>query len=333
MMPGSKALRLLQLGEEATKGTAVPATTIWRGEGVLHDRREVVFPKENVGIMGGTTRSYISKQWSEIPFDSVEATFEQLPYPLEAGVAEETPTQDGTGSGYVYAYVVPETAQNVHRTYTIEGGDDQQAEEFAYAFVKHLNLAGEGQGALFMMSDWLGKSAADSTFTPALSIPSVSEIMVNSAKLYIDAIGGTIGTTEVSNTLLGLNLDHVTGLKEYWTADGSLEFSLTKWGDEEDITCMLKYEHNASAVAEKAFYRAGTPRQFRLLFEGADLATPGTYSKKTLQIDFAGVYEDWSPLGDYEGNNVVEANVRIRYDETAALKLEYLIVNELSALP
>lgn len=332
-MPGSRGLRLLQIGKEVTPGTAVAATTIWRGEGVIKDNREVTFPKESVGILGGTTRSYIAKAWSELAFEEVEATFEQLPYLLEAGVAVETPTQDGTGSGYVYAYNAPVTAQNTHRTYTIEGGDDQQAEEFAYGFVNHLNLAGEGQGALMMSADWIGRQAANSTFTGALSIPAVKEIMVNSARLYIDEPGGTVGTTEVSDTLLKIDFDHVTGLKEYYAVDGSDDFSLTKFTSDEEIVMKLTYEHNASAVAEKAKYRAGTVRLFRLLFEGPALATPGSYTNKTLQIDCAGIYEDWAGLGDYEGNDVVEATVRVRYSPTDALKLEYTIVNELTALP
>ena len=95
----------------------------------------------------------------------------------------------------------------------------------------------------------------------------------------------------------------------------------------------MTYEHNASAVAQKALYRAGTPRQFRLKFTGSALSDTGVYAVKTMIIDLAGVYEDWSALDDNDGNDVVEATVRCRYDATATLKAQIVIVNELATLP
>ena len=77
-MAGSRALRKLQLGQEGTAGTAVAATAIWRGMGTIHDIREVVFPEEDVGYIGGTDRSYIARYWSELSMPEVEATFEQI---------------------------------------------------------------------------------------------------------------------------------------------------------------------------------------------------------------------------------------------------------------
>ena len=333
-MAGSRALRKLQLGKESTKGTPVAATTIWRGMGVIKDNREVMFPEEDVGILGGTDRSYIARYWSELAMPAVESTFEQIPYIFTAGVEGlTTGSADTGGSGYIYQYDAPTTAQNTTTTYTIEGGDDQQAEEFDYAFVKHFNLSGDGQGALMMSADWTGRVTTNSTFTGSLSIPSVEEIIVNKATLYIDNAGGTIGTTTVSNTLFGLDFDYTTGLQEYWAVDGSLDFSLTKFTTD-DIVLTATYEHNASAVSEKAKYRDGDVRLVRLKFEGSALTTAGTtYTYKTLILDMAGVYEDWSELQDQDGNDVVTATLRVRYSETDSFKFQAVVVNENATLP
>ena len=332
-MAGSRALRKLQFGKETTAGTAVAATTIWRGMGVIKDQREIIFPQEDVGILGGTTRAYEARYWAELSMDSVEGTFEQLPYIFEAGVAAEAATQDGAGSDYIYAYVAPTTAQNTINTYTWEGGDDQQAEEYDYAFVQSFNLSGEAQGALMMSAEWYGRVVSNATFTGALTIPAVEEILVNSGKLYIDEASGTIGDTEVSSTLFGIDLSWNTGLSAFWAVDGSKDFNLTKFTSDE-IILNVTYEHNASAVTEKAKYRDQSVRLVRLLFEGSDFGTAGTvYSKHTMIIDLAGVYEDWSALEDTDGNDTVTATLRCRYDGTATLKAEVIIVNELSALP
>jgi len=334
-MAGSRALRKLQLGKEVVAaGTPVAATTIWRGQGVIKDNREVIFPEEDVGILGGTDRSYIARYWSELAMPSVEATFEQIPYIFTAGVeALTTGSADTGGSGYIYTYDAPTTAQNTTTTYTIEGGDDQQAEEFDYAFVKRFNLSGDGQSALMMSADWTGRVTTNASFTGSLSIPSVEEIIVNKATLYIDNAGGTIGTTTVSNTLFGIDFDYTTGLQEYWAVDGSLDFSLTKFTTD-DIVLTATYEHNASAVSEKAKYRDGDVRLVRLKFEGSALTTAGaTYTYKTLILDMAGVYEDWSALEDQDGNDVVTATLRVRYSETDSFKFQAVVVNENATLP
>lgn len=332
-MAGSRALRKLVLGKETTSGTPVACTTIWRGMGTIHDVQEVVFPGEDVGILGGTDRSYIARYWTELSMPAVEATFEQLPYILQAGVKAAAASVDGTGSDYIYIYDASLTSQNTTNTYTIEGGDDQQAEEFDYGFVKSFTLSGSGMGALMMSAEWVGRQTTNTTFTDALTIPTVEEIIVNNATLYIDDSGGTIGSTSVASTLFGFTLNWDTGLSEYWAVDGSKDFSLTKFTPDE-ITLEMTYEHNAAAVTEKANYRSGATRLVRIKCEGAAVETAGTsYSVKTLLIDLAGVYEDWSALDDNDGNDVVNATLRCRYSVADTLKAQITVVNELAALP
>jgi len=45
---------MVQIGQEVSAGgTTDPASTIWRGEGMLKDNRVTTFPTENIGIIGG----------------------------------------------------------------------------------------------------------------------------------------------------------------------------------------------------------------------------------------------------------------------------------------
>lgn len=334
MMAGSKTFRYMQWGAEVTKGTPVAASTIMRMMGVPNDQREILRPQELVGIAGGTSRKYEARKWGEVAIPSVEATFEQLPYFFESGVNIETPTQDGAGTGYLYNYLQAISALPTVRTYTVEGGDNQQGERLDHVFTKHINLAGSGQGALMVTADVFGREVSDFAKTPALAIPPVEEIIVNSGRIFIDDEGGTVGTTEVSNTLFEIDFDIVTGVQEFWAMDGSNDFSFEKYsGDIEALVLKLTYEHNASAVAEKAKYRSKTDRLIRLLFEGSNLATAGVYSQKTLQIDVAGFYNQWDPLDENQGNDIVKAEFIVAYNTVAALKADFLIVNELTVLP
>jgi len=186
-MAGVKALRRIQLGIESTgtPGTAVAATTVLRMVGTLEDVREVQFPPEDVGLLSGTDRAYTQKLGAAITTEGV-LTFEQSGYIFGAGVQDSTATTD-TGSGYIYTYTLATSAQNAPFTYTIEGGDDQAAEEAEYCFVKDLTLSGNAGEAWNVSANWFGRQVSTSTFTPSTdaTIPTVEDVLFSKTKLYI----------------------------------------------------------------------------------------------------------------------------------------------------
>lgn len=333
-MPGVKALRRLQLGRETNAGTAVAATTAWRGMGTIQDARAVVFPQEDIGILSGVDRTYIPKLAAQLNFDSVEATFEQVNHVFEAGIETATPTTDA-GSGFIYAYDFPIASQNTIKTYTIEGGDDQQAEEMEYAFVKSFSLSGNAGEALMVGADWVGRQVTNATFTASTDapVPTVDEILVSKGKLYIDNDTDAFGTTQITSTLIGIDLQVMTGLMEYFTAEGNLYFTAHK-NSMPDISLALTFEHNASSVTEKTNWRNETARLVRLKFDGPALtSTGGTYDTKTLLLDVAGKWESYEKIGERDGNDIVVAHFRGRYNTTAAKVGTFTVVNELSAVP
>lgn len=333
MTTGVKALRKIQLGRETTPGTAVAATSIWRGLGVLSDDRETVFPEEDVGILGGVDRAYVPKLAASLSMGSVEATYQQILHLLEAGILTATPTADGVGTDFIYEYPFPTTSLPTIKTYTLEGGDNAGAEEMEYAFVQSLTLEGSAGEALMMSADWVGRKVTPSTFTGALSIPAVEDILMSKAKVYVDAVGGTIGTTQLTQTVLSMNLQYNTGLVPVWTADGELYFTMHK-NVMPEATLELTFEHNAACIAEKAIWRAGTPRQIQIKWEGSAFGTPGTtYSNHTLILNLAGKWETFGPLDDSDGNDTITATFRARYNSTAALFGKLIVVNELATVP
>ena len=97
--------------------------------------------------------------------EDVPATYEQLLHILEAGVKTVSSSQDGTGSGYIYEYVFPTTAANSIKTYTIEGGDNTEEEEFTYGFVESFTLSGAPGESVMMGADWVGREVSTGTFT------------------------------------------------------------------------------------------------------------------------------------------------------------------------
>ena len=334
MAEGIKALRKIQLGRETTAGTAVAATTRWRGMGAIQDDRVVEFPEEDVGILSGTDRSYVSKLAASISFDSVPATFEQLPHIFEAGIMTDTAAADGGGSGYIYQYDVPTTAANTIKTYTIEGGDNIQAEEMEYSFVKDFSISGNAGEAWMASANWTGRQVSKASFTAAgsASIPDVEEILTSKTKLYIDNATGTAGTTQVSNTVLSFDLSGNTGWQEVFTADGNLYFSFAKHTMPE-FTLNVTFEHNSTAVAQKDAWIAETAKVLQLKGEGSAFTTAGTYTYKTAILELPGKWESFESLGEQDGNDIVSGTFRVRYNSDVGHAGRFIVVNDLSALP
>ena len=402
-MPGIRNLRRLQLGKEATAGTAVLATALWRGTGTIQDDTLVVNPSEDIGVIMDTDRVYIPSQGGTLTIDAVPATFEQLPYILAMGIKNiTTATADGAGTGKIYTYPFPTVyPKPTAQTYTIEAGDDQQMELTTYGFCESFKLSGKvnaaiensaviktrtvapvtyasttisfttttiadsASGFIFPANSVVkvsGSSSNDgvrtlttattSTLTTtggvieaagslvtieqyfdAVTIPTIEEILFQKGKLYIDLSTASAGTTIKSNTVLSFELDYKTGWKGQPAADGRLDFSFIKLAKPSG-TLKVTFEHDGSATAEKAYWRAKTPRLIRLLVQGSKLTTAGTtYIYKTLIVDVVGVWTKFSALKDDNGNDTVEGTLMFGYDTSAAQAGQIVVVNQLTTLP
>lgn len=333
-MAGIKALRKLQFARETTAGTISTPTFVWRGLGTIEDNLVLKFPDEDIGYLSKTDRSYIPKLGGTLLLESVPATFEQFPHIAEMGIKTATASRDGTtGSGYIYAYALPTTAANTIKTYTIEGGDNQEAEVMEYCHVTDFTMTGDEGEAWMLGATVVGRQVALQAFTGSVTVPTVEEMLFQKTKLYIDAIGGSWGGTLKSNSLLAAQLTIKTGLRAKFTADGTLYFSFVQ-SLVPEVRLRLTFEHDATSAAQKVNWRAQTPVLIRLDIIGSTLATPGTlYSTKKCLIDLAGKWETIKKIGDRNGNDVLEGEFVARYNSTGAKFGTITVVNTLSALP
>ena len=330
-MTGVRNFRKIQLGRETTAGSGIAATAVWRGLGTLEDMTVVTFPEETVGILSGTDRAYIASEGGKLEMEAVEATFEQLGYILEAGIKlVHTGATDTGGSGKVYTYPLPTTAENTIQTYTIQGGDSMGAEVVPFGYVESFKLSGKGGEAVKVSATWMGQSVTPQAFTGSLSLVDVEEILFSNGVLYIDTT--TIGTTTKSNTLMGMELDVPSGWRPVMAANGAIHFSgLKNVGPAP--TLKVTFEHDASSIAEKAAWKAKTRRLIRLNFTGSALTTAGTFTYKTLRIDGGGKWEKFEKISEQDGNDVVTGTFRFRPTSAGADFLTLSVVNQLTALP
>ncbi len=344
-MPGRKLLRRIQLGKEATNGTAVVATARmrWNG-GMLDDQREIVFPDELVGLLSGTDRAFIQSINAGLDVAETPLNPEQLPYLLAMGLGGPvTGAGDGTGSsGFRYVTTIPTTAAPTNTSYTVEGGDDYEVERMPYAKCVKLTLKGTQKGVCQMSATLIGQQVSrfGTSFTN-VSLVDVNDLVFGGARLYLDAVGGTIGTTLVTNQFLGFEVTYETMWIPKFTGEGGTSpiWSFAVYVGHK-ITGKLTLEHDAAVDGNtglKSLFRSNTPRLMRIDVLGKAYTTPGT---GTLFTGRAGVRQDLPiritkipPLDDLEGNDIVTVEFDSNYNATFGSAGSVTVCNEVSALP
>lgn len=342
MTTGITASEKTLIGVEALAGaTTDTVTTHWRGMGKVKDRREVVFPPEKVGRYGGTTRSYIPRTGSEVSLEG-DATYEQLCYIFNAGIYLATPTTDA-GTASIRTWTVQSASSDAVETtdlgtLVVESGDNIGSETARYCFIKSFSLSGrQGEG---MQISAVGEGRAPTTNASLTAVGSTDlenpaeTILFSKVALYVDDTTGTIGTTQISETILDSTLNMTTGWVALPAKDGRLDFSSIKRVDDE-IVLDVAFEHNSLAETEKNAWRAGTERAIRLKFPGSALTTTDTYDTKTLIIDLWGKWRSFGAEGleEQDGDNIYRGQFRAAYSPAAANKARFIIVNEVATLP
>ena len=119
------------------------------------------------------------------------------------------------------------------------------------------------------------------------------------------------------------------------TGDGNLFFGYAKYDPSQvEVTLEMKFEHDSKAETQLTAFEGETRQQVQLLIEGSQVGTPGTtYTFLSLIIDIAGVWTDFSELGDDDGNSVIDVTMIGAYDSVAALFSSVTLVNEVNAVP
>ena len=337
MAAGIKVLRKVQVGHEhVAAGTVHAATTLLVGTGTLEDTREVVFQTGDVGHYSGSGLTRTAKYGGKLEYEQ-DASFEQLPILLSAAVDNVvTGAADGGGSGKIYDYVFANTAPKASiATWSIEAGDNVQAEVMNYSYVPSFTLSGKGGDPISLKASWQGAKVATQAYTTGITVPTVEAVLFSRGVLAIDDSGDTIGATPVSHTFLGMDFKVESGWKEVWTADGLADptFSFLKQ-TEPNTTLDITFEHETTSIAEKANWRNEVWRKLRLKFEGSALGTGATYTKKTLIIDLMGKWIKFEKLDEQDGNDIIHGVFQVKYSDAALdlLSAEIKVVNEISTI-
>jgi hypothetical protein len=188
-----------------------------------------------------------------------------------------------------------------------------------------LTLSGKQGEEMMLKADLLAKQVT--TGTPAaLSDRSVAVVMGSDTKIYVDAWGGTIGTTEMATMSYSyeLSLDAARSLKHYLGALTPGRYKESKWDGE--LKMLLEFNATSKAFLDALLAPALFQKQVRIK------ATTG--ASAIVQLDFAGTAEDTPQLfTDDDGVSTLEFTLKGTYNSTLANWFAYSVTNQVSALP
>jgi hypothetical protein len=339
MATGINRLQRIQFGKETVAGTAVAATTRWRGAGaMLDDQRKVEEIEEWAGIIDGADRTAITQLLGMIQLADTPLTSAQLQYLLVMGWGGPiTGSADGVGTDKIYVTTIPTTAKPTAIPYTIQGGDDFEVEQMEYSVCTKISLKGALGQTCKMNGTLMGRQVArlGGGFSAA-TIPTIGEFPMQKGKLWMDAIGGAYGTTQVSNVLIAFQLDIEIHWWPTFTMDGNLYYSYPSYVGHK-ISGSLSYLNDTPADGNTGAmldFRNQTPKLMRIDLSGDPVTTPGTlYSANKCMIDLPVKLLNPGPLGNDNGNDIRVFKFRSRYNTTAANQGKFTVVNEITPLP
>ena len=343
-MPGVKELRSLRLKAEDTPGSAVAPRFMWRGpvEGI-DDQREITTAEENVGIFGGTDRSYTPKLMAELPLPETEATYEQLPdlfmmcgFGTSGGGNRAGSAQGASGSTVIFTLPIPTRTMPITYPYTAEVGDQREgaggnnnAEVMPYALCKEVSLTFAGGQAVKVEATLIGRNGtatnAMGSFSNAGTLVAVEEILSGNGTYYLSPVSGAFGNNKVtSGNILGGKITFAPAWTPKFPVDsGALHFHTAVFTGCE-ISGELTVENHISGtfgasgsagMVEK--WRAEQPFLMRIEVPGATIPEGTTITTKLLRIDLPIKIKKAEPLDDMDGNDIRVFSFDSRYNESS----------------
>lgn len=183
---------------------------------------------------------------------------------------------------------------------------------------------GDPNGVVRFESTWRAVKISKQTIT-AFSTTRVGQpLACGYVKLFIDALGGTIGTTEVVDTLIGWRVSWGSAVHYKRFAGGGLQ--ATSYGyNRPQIEIMTTLEGNAAGVAIADYQLAATGKLFRL--KGIQPVANNPYLQLEGAFDPVVLPSLW---GDREGNSTIDVLWRPRYNTAYANFFKAIVASALT---
>jgi xanthosine utilization system XapX-like protein len=289
-------------------------------EGTINPQLMIAAPPAHVGILAGNAGTEVVREWSTI---EGEGPLDTRTAPMMCAMVLDGTIGAGSivGAGPAYTFDVARhmTADNL-KSATWWWGDASSGDIYKalYGMIDEWTIENDvtsDDGARMGIAGTAKEM--DDIAPPALAAVGLAPIMVGkNIQVWIDAYSGTIGTTEVTNRVLGATHTIPTGVTYKYPATGPAGgVSYTETGRVTTVPqSTLKFHVNAD-LAEWDKYQAKALYKFQVRHNGPVIETT---NRHYVQVQFIGRLGE-PTWGDLEGSNrTIEFTILHEYDTTFA---------------
>lgn len=327
-MAGELWRSTFQFGKETTPNTRVAATRkmYFNTDGSRLSRSRTPRPHKFATASRDNVRAFTLGSTEvggtlKMPLSASEI-IELLLMTIKGGV---TPTIPGGTSPRLWTFTPGTTLDAL----TIEWDDGARAWEAGGCYGNKLKISGDVKNETMVEVEVFGMSLVSTTLTGSLTERVPDFIEGWETKLWVDAFGGTPGTTQVTGTLINweVEIDNMMGRK-YFAANTQDVGALTV--GELGVKAKLMFEASASAAAtEFSNWDGATERLVRLDF-GNNEQIEGAFNK-FVTVDIPGAWDAFDLGGSDEGTRTYELGLQYIYDTTNAFGLQIRAQNARTA--
>lgn len=204
------------------------------------------------------------------------AAYETLPYLLDNVFSQATPSGAGP---YDRDYAAPDTAVTTPRKFTLVHGEGSNVYGLTGAVATDFTINFESNAPWTTDNSYIGEAVLTDTFA-SLTTLAATPIMGNDTTLYIDAWGGTIGTTAVTASFFSGSLSVQPGRALVFALGSKVPTQYVENRYAGTLSLTLEVTAQTKAIVDNLIGGALTQHQIRIK------ATLG--ANEIVEIDFAG---------------------------------------------
>lgn len=330
-MPGEIWRQIIQYGRETTYGTAVAATRRAYLQSIgltappdIRERAYDVGRRDNVlsvgrgpDAVGGPVSLAMNAdelvEWGEVTF--------------QGGITPTTPT--GATLARLWTFGTGTTLDSM----TLERNDGARVSRWTGIQGNEFTVEGSAAAGNTVTIATMG-SAVDDTFTTLTTgladrVPNDMEGW--QTRFWIDALGATPGTTEITDLLVSWRIRLSNQMQHKKVADGLRAFNKLNIG-RLALTAELRFEAAAAqAATELANANAGTTRLLRMQFQDPNANSIETGFRHLCRLDIPGIWGAVDRAQEGQGSREYGFPLSYIYDPTNAFGVRMQLQNARTA--
>ncbi|MGH2602278.1 MAG: phage tail tube protein [Dehalococcoidia bacterium] len=322
---------------EAVRGTAEATMTRWLY--AIHDgmtwtyTQEHDTTKEQTRLFHATSGQELGIRNSRINFEG-NATFEEAVWWLNLALDGANRTGVSTGStpaGYTYA-ISPDGAADALDSATIKAGDGSTAYRFSRCMVNRLTMRfnpAQGGDVLWRITAEIFAIFVGTTTFDAPAETTRTKAKAEGTAVFIDAIGGTIGTTAFNRRIRSGSIVIDNQLQENVFSENVADVDPDVSRGEQLMTAELVIDHTSDD--KFADMRANTPFKLRIQKVGAQIGITPTTNYR-LRLDFGRAKFMAPTFGRAGVNRIATFGVMGEIDSTVLVPMSAELVNALATI-